>query len=245
MKKIIAGVVVALFVASLGVSSAVPRRVKMKNRKKIVKTKRQIVRNAKKKRVLKNKLKKQVKKAYPRAVVKPKVIVKPVPVIVPRSRKVIKIGPKKVVPKRPRSFTEIELGAGYVAGIPGVEAALRFNNPLGMVASSLKTGVIYAVGKDTDSVERKHALVVVDGIYHMAPMFGPGVKPYFGLGLNYNAYTTGKRNGAVAYQAYLGLQGRMSRHNSAYLEVGYGYIRTGFSPQYKGLHSIVGVKAVI
>jgi len=182
-------------------------------------TKRRIIRNKKQKAVLKRRLQK---------------------VVIPVRK--ARIMPR---PKVPRSFMELELGAGYLASIPGIVGAVRLHNPMGMVSSSIKLGIAYATGKDSDQVDRKHALLFIDGIYRMAPMFKPGIKPYLGLGINLVAYTSGKKTGAIDGQAYLGLEGRMSRRNSAYLEFGYGLIRTGFSPTYKGLHSIIGFKTII
>lgn len=226
MKKLLVGLMVCLFFVSGTVGFAAPL-VKVVNKKKVVS------RPAARRRPV-VKVKKVVKAA-------PKVIIKPKTVVVPAKG----VGVKKAAPKGPRSYNEVELGLGYMAAIPAISGAIRFNNPMGMFSSALKVGVAYAVGEDSASTSRKHALIFVDGIYNMAPLFGPGIKPYVGIGLNLDAYTTGRKTGAVAGQTYFGLQGRMSKDNSAYLEVGYGYIRTGFSPQYSGLHTIVGVKTVI
>ena len=90
-------------------------------------------------------------------------------------------------------------------------------------------------------VMRKHALVVLDGIYRLNPHWTRGIKSYVGLGLNYDVYTTGQKSGDLGYQAFYGVEGTMG-FGQMFAEIGYGKIRTGFSPDYSGIGVLVGYK---
>ena len=99
----------------------------------------------------------------------------------------------------------------------------------------------YARGNDKDGTLRKHALIVLDWIYRLNPPHTQGVKSYFGLGLNYDVYTTGKVGGSLGGQGFYGVEGEAGEGN-LYAEVGYGAIRTGFSPAYVGLMAVLGYR---
>jgi hypothetical protein len=155
------------------------------------------------------------------------------------------MGPKPPVEKpRPRFVSPLEFGIslGLLANIPGAYLELRWHNPLDLDYVSAKTGVMYAQGKDSAGTERKHALLFVDGIYKMNPFAGEGVGTYIGGGLNYLVLTTGRVAGSIGAEAYLGLESRVGRAEVMYVELGYGAIRTGFSPSYKGLNATVGYR---
>lgn len=103
-------------------------------------------------------------------------------------------------------------------------------------------GVAYAKGEDSNKDIRQHALVVLDGIYRLSPPWTPGVRSYFGAGLNYDVYTTGQKMGTVGGEIFYGAEGDAGDNGNLYFEVGYGMIRTGFSPSYKGLTAVVGYR---
>jgi hypothetical protein len=140
---------------------------------------------------------------------------------------------------------EMGLSGGLLAGIPGGYLEFRWNGPLSMEQLSIKTGAAYAQGKDTDGVDRKHALLFADGILHALPLGSEGVDAYLGGGLNYLVKTSGQVSGAVAGEIYVGLDSRLDRGGSIYAELGWGAIRTGFSPTYKGLNVTLGIKGKI
>ncbi|MBU0672921.1 MAG: hypothetical protein KJ732_07845 [Candidatus Margulisbacteria bacterium] len=137
---------------------------------------------------------------------------------------------------------QVGVSAGYLAGIPGAVAEVRFHDPFDMVRTSIRFGAGYAQGDDTAGTLRKHALVIVDGIYRLNPPQAEGLRSYIGLGLNYNVYTTGRVSGAAGYQAFYGIEGGRPDGGQMFFEVGYGSIQTGFSPDYTGLTAQVGYK---
>ncbi|MFA6548932.1 MAG: hypothetical protein WCT39_03265 [Candidatus Margulisiibacteriota bacterium] len=142
--------------------------------------------------------------------------------------------PKRVGPRLPRD-TDIGVTAGIFAGLPSLAGEIRFKNFLDMDTASAKLGVRYAQGDDADKVLRKYALVFADGVVDLSA--GPGAILYVAGGVNYLAYTTGKKPGTFGGEAYLGM-----REGGLYAEAGYGTIRTGFSPSSKGLILSVGFK---
>jgi hypothetical protein len=151
------------------------------------------------------------------------------PVIKPMFR------PVAAAPARPYVGPELGLAAGLFANIPSVAGEVRFHKFLGIDGTAVKAGLRYAQGKDANGTDRKSALVFADGIINLNG--GPGAIFYLGGGLNYLAYTTGQTNGTAGGEVYLGVQ-----EGACYGEAGYGAIRTGFSPSYKGLDLNMGFK---
>ena len=146
-----------------------------------------------------------------------------------------RLRPVAVAAARPYVGPELGLAAGLFANIPSVAGEVRFHKFLGIDGTAVKAGLRYAQGKDANEVARKSALVFADGIINLNS--GPGAIYYLGGGLNYLAYTTGQVSGTVGGEMYLGVQ-----EGAFYGEAGYGAIRTGFSPSYKGLILNIGLK---
>ena len=96
-------------------------------------------------------------------------------------------------------------------------------------------------GEDSDKITRKHALLVIDGIYRLNPPATRGIRSYIGLGINYDVYTTGQKSGSFGGQAYYGMEGNFGP-GQLFAEFGYGTIRTGFSPDYAGLGAVLGYR---
>ncbi|MFC1637484.1 hypothetical protein ACFL1W_00535 [Candidatus Margulisiibacteriota bacterium] len=149
-----------------------------------------------------------------------------------------KARPKAQAPKMRRK--QLGISAGYIASIPGVLAEVRAHNPFELLRTSIRFGVGYAQGEDSNGTVRKHALIVLDGIYRLNPPQAQGIRSYFGAGINYDVYTTGQVSGALGGQVFYGIEG--GRGRQMFFEVGYGTIRTGFSPDYSGLTALVGYK---
>jgi hypothetical protein len=141
--------------------------------------------------------------------------------------------------------TEIGFSFGYNAGIPVIFGEIREHNPFQLQGVSFRFAVGYSQGPDKDDRLRKHALIFGDVIYRLTPLFSPGIKTYLGGGLNYNVYTTGKKIGSSGYNLFLGFEGNIRRWKKVYLEVGYGSIRTGFSPDYNGHRLTLGYRTYI
>jgi hypothetical protein len=129
------------------------------------------------------------------------------------------------------------IAGGYIAGLPGVLAEVRFHNPFELVATALRIGAGYAV----DGSTRKHALLTLDAMYKLTAPDAPGFRSYVGLGVNFDAYTTGRQSGTLGGQAFYGMEANAGS-GQFYLEAGYGVIRTGFSPNSQGLNVLVGYK---
>lgn len=137
---------------------------------------------------------------------------------------------------------EAGLSGGFFASIPAAVADLRWHNIMEIERVSARTGVIYAQGEDSNKTLRKHALLFLDGIYRLDSMAMKGAGTYVGVGVNYLVYTSGKVSGIWAGQMYVGLDSRISKKEVLYVELGYGYIRTGFSPTYRGLNATIGYR---
>jgi hypothetical protein len=134
------------------------------------------------------------------------------------------------------------VAGGYIAGIPAIMGEIRYHNAFDLLRTSIRLGAAYAEGEDTAGTKRKHALVILDGIYRLTPPETRGMRSYVGLGLNYDAYTTGQKQGSFGGQAYYGVELGRGWGGQTYFEVGYGMIQTGFSPDYTGLNALVGFK---
>lgn len=134
----------------------------------------------------------------------------------------------------------IGLSAGWFGGIPSAAAEIWFQNIFDTSKLNLRSGVRYAQGEDPDKAVRKNALVFTDGILFLYD--GTRFKTYLGGGINYLAYTTGKKSGSVGAELYLGMEAGSWHSGSFYAEAGYGDIRTGFSPSIKGLTLDIGYK---
>jgi hypothetical protein len=133
------------------------------------------------------------------------------------------------------------LAVGYLGSIPGAILEMRYFEPFDLPSTSLRVGVAYAKGEDSNKDIRQHALVVLDGIYRLNPPWTPGIRSYFGAGLNYDLYTTGQKMGTVGGEIFYG--GEIGTGDGdLYLEIGYGMVRTGFSPSYKGLTTVLGYR---
>lgn len=139
---------------------------------------------------------------------------------------------------------DIAVSAGIHSGIGALLIDQKWDRPFDLKNIAVKTGVAYAQGKDQDRIERKNALVFVDGVY-MLPFTINGYdsnKPYIGGGLNYLVLTSGQKSGTVGGEVYLGIESHLQNWDKHYVELGYSAIRTGFSPCYKGLYFTVGYR---
>jgi hypothetical protein len=149
--------------------------------------------------------------------------------------------------KSGRLYSPFEFGIslGLLAGIPGASVEYKWNQPLEIDPFSLKAGVMYAQGKDPAGAERKNALVFLDGIYRFSSPVKRDNGVYLGGGLNYLAYTTGQVQGAVGGEIYIGIDSLIRKTESVYVELGYGLIRTGFSPDFNGWNAMIGYRTKI
>lgn len=180
-----------------------------------------------------------------RSAVKKRAAYAPPPVAVaPSQLKPIKVEAVKerreLALKKSRGM-EVALSAGLIASIPGVKLELQSNFPYG----ELKYGAAYAQGEDSNNVNRKHALVFLDVSRRFAPAVYQGIRPYWSVGINYDAYTSGRVSGALGWQCALGMEGDITASSFYFLDLGYGVINTGFSPIYNGLTAQLGYRALL
>lgn len=143
---------------------------------------------------------------------------------------------------RKQNKHKIGFSAGYIAGVPAVMADFRFFEPFDILSTNARTGVAYAQGVDSAGIERTHFLIIVDGIYRLSAQPAPGLRAYAGLGVNYNAATSDRKTGAIGGQFFYGVEGGRPEEGQTIFEIGYGTIRTGFSPDYMGLTILFGRK---
>jgi hypothetical protein len=179
------------------------------------------------------------------------VVVKPPPpgppIIPPGHIRLMPPPPPKPLPRprpkvlKPRS-PQVGLSAGYIGSIPGARAELKFLEPFDLVSTSIRIGAGYAEGEDSDGTLRKHALIILDGMYHLNPPQTRGIRSYIGLGINYDAYTSGQVSGDLGGSAFYGIEGGPVNGLQMFFEIGYGTIRTGFSPDNTGVTALLGIK---
>jgi hypothetical protein len=146
--------------------------------------------------------------------------------------------PEVIKPRSP----QFGISAGIIGSVPAARAEIKFLDPFDLVSTSIRIGAAYAEGKDSDKTLRKHALIVLDGMYHLNPPHTKGIRSYLGLGINYDAYTTGQVSGDLGASAFYGIEGGPVNGLQMFFELGYGSIRTGFSPDYTGLSALLGIK---
>jgi len=167
---------------------------------------------------------------------------KPLPPVAPPVMPLFPVPPPKREKPMLQPALEAGLSLGFFANIPAVGAELRWHNLMEMERVSAKTGVIYAQGEDANKTNRRHVLLFLDGIYRLDSMAMRGAGTYVGAGVNYLAQTSGRVAGTWAGEVYVGLDSRISKKEVLYVELGYGYIRTGFSPTYRGLNATIGYR---
>ncbi|MDI6731775.1 MAG: hypothetical protein QME05_04270 [Candidatus Margulisbacteria bacterium] len=178
-------------------------------------------------------------------IVKPRPVVAPPPVIVRPAPPPIEgpVAPRPVPPRPAAALNSPQFGVsvGHLAGLTGAVGEIRFHNPLEFKSTSLRLGAGYVQGNDSAGTARKHALVILDGIYRMTEPDAEGLRSYFGAGVNYDAYTSGRVSGTFGGEVFYGVEANAGG-GQMYGEIGYGLIRTGFSPNQQGLNLQVGYK---
>ncbi|HTY13303.1 MAG TPA: hypothetical protein VMD02_03840 [Candidatus Omnitrophota bacterium] len=147
---------------------------------------------------------------------------------------------KRVPP--PQKTTQMGLAGGCIGGLPAGIAEIRFFEPFGLTATSLRLGAGYADGKDANDIERQHDLLIAEAVYHLNPAYTPGINPYIGGGINFDTWTTGGGSGSIGGEAYFGLEAGTLSSGQLFIEVGYGKVRTGFSPSNSGLSALAGFR---
>ncbi len=97
-------------------------------------------------------------------------------------------------------------------------------------------GLAQSVGMD-----RKYLPLYFDLIFNFPPGIITGTQNYVGAGLNYSVLTTGKKQGSIGGELFYGVEGE-GFGGKVFGEVGYGMLRTGFSPSQRGVILLVGYR---
>lgn len=138
---------------------------------------------------------------------------------------------------------EVGLMAGLYAGVTSIvgETRLPLNLVLGPAVPSLR--VTFGFGQSETS-GRKYLPLGFDLVFNYPPGWFSGVDSYFGAGLNYLIYTSGRTAGTIGGQVFYGVQSE-GFGGVVFAELGYAMIRTGFSPSEKGTTVLVGYRQLL
>jgi len=153
---------------------------------------------------------------------------------------VVEVVPEKEEVKEP--WIKFQFGGmgGVLAGTTGMFAEMRF--PLsyvyGPATSALRVAGGYAQSEDAG---RRYVPLQIDGVLNFPPGHFTGVENYIGAGLNYVLITTGRTPGTIGGEIFYGVDGD-GFGGKIFAELGYGIIRTGFSPSHRGLSVLVGFR---
>ncbi|MDD5594157.1 MAG: hypothetical protein PHG97_05415 [Candidatus Margulisbacteria bacterium] len=136
--------------------------------------------------------------------------------------------------------TEIGVVGGFFAGTTGLlgEVRVPLNVILGPAATALRASGGLA---QTISTDRRFVPLNLDLIFNFPPGWFSGVENYVGAGLNYVVLTTGQKQGTVGGELFYGIQSE-GFGGIVFGEMGFGILRTGFSPSSKGVTIMVGFR---
>lgn len=141
-----------------------------------------------------------------------------------------------------KKWLEFEIGstAGLFSASTGAFGELRFALPyiFGPATTSLRIGGGIAQSEDTS---RRYAPVQIDGILNFPAGWFTGVKNYLGAGLNYVVLTSGRIPGTIGGQAFYGVESG-GFGGKLFGEMGFGILRTGFSPPHQGVTVLFGYR---
>lgn len=146
--------------------------------------------------------------------------------------------PKAATPAR----FNFELGflSGFYAATPAFSVEFRF--PLAYVVGPTTSALRLVTGfAQTENLSRRYLPIYVDTLFYFPPGYLTGVENYVGCGLNYVFLTTGRKTGSLGGQIFYGVQSE-GFTGKVFGELGYGLLRTGFSPAQKGLTILLGYR---
>lgn len=142
--------------------------------------------------------------------------------------------------KEKRWVFEIGAVAGMFSGATAVFGELRF--PQRYIFGPATTTLRLAGGLvQSEDMKRRYAPVQLDAVFNLPPGYLTGVDNYLGAGFNYVVLTTGRVPGTFGGQAFYGIEGE-GFGGKLFGELGYGILRTGFSPSHSGVTAMVGFR---
>ncbi len=135
---------------------------------------------------------------------------------------------------------EIGATAGLFAGATGMLGEIRIpaNYVLGPATSTLRIAGGLVQSEDES---RRYAPVHIDGVLNFPPGWFTGVENYLGAGLNYVVLTSGGKQGTVGGEIFYGIEGA-GFGGKLFGEMGWGVLRTGFTPSHKGTTIMIGYR---
>lgn len=130
--------------------------------------------------------------------------------------------------------------AGLFSASTSAFGEIRFSLPFifGPATTSLRLAGGLAQSDDTS---RRYVPIMVDWIFNLPAGWFTGVENYVGLGLNYVVLTSGWVPGSVGGQVCYGVQSK-GFGGQLFGEMGYGILRTGFTPAHKGATVLFGYR---
>ena len=130
--------------------------------------------------------------------------------------------------------------AGLFSASTGAFGEIRFSLPY--IFGPATTSVRLAGGlAQSDDTSRRYAPIMLDWIFNLPAGWFTGVENYAGMGLNYVVITSGRVPGSIGGQFFYGVQSR-GFGGKLFGEMGYGVLRTGFTPDHKGTTVLFGYR---
>ena len=135
---------------------------------------------------------------------------------------------------------EVGMVGGLLSSATGLGGEFRFPLPyiIGPTTTALRTSLGYYQSEDSS---RRYVPLQVDAVFYFPPGWFTGVHNYLGVGLNYIVLTTGRTSGTIGGQVFYGVESP-GFGGKLFAEMGYGYLRTGFSAAQKGTTLLIGFR---
>lgn len=146
------------------------------------------------------------------------------------------VGQKLSVKKR---RFQIAAAGGIFSGTFGFNAGIIVPQRLPKIGPTSSAFRVMGGFAQSMGGERRYLPLQIDGILNFPAGWITGEDNYVGAGINYTLITTGRTAGTFGGEIFYGV---VSEGFEGYLfgELGYGTLRTGFSPQQEGVSLLVG-----
>ncbi len=183
-----------------------------------------------------NKMERQLS---PKPAPQPKVFV---PKVIPFTEAITEEVSVKEEEKKIKTVSRYEIGAvyGFFAGATAFLLEARF--PVGLVLGPATTSFRISSGlAQSSDASRRYVPLNLDAVFNFPPGWFTGVDNYIGAGLNYVVLTSDQKSGTVGGEIFYGVASE-GFDGIIFGEIGYAYLRTGFSPSHRGLSCLVGFR---
>jgi len=183
-----------------------------------------------------NKIERQL---YPKPAPQPKVFI---PKVVPIAEVITEEAAVREEEKTIKRGFYHEVGGayGFFAGATAFLGEVRF--PVRLVLGPATTSFRVSTGlAQSSDASQRYVPVNFDLIFNFPAGWFTGVNNYIGAGLNYVVLTSEQKSGTVGGEIFYGVESD-GFGGIVFGEIGYAYLRTGFSPSHKGLNCLVGFR---